>query len=177
MFIKKIIYLSVILYTTSICAHSNKMGTITGESIHLKTINHSFSGSIKNKIILGYKKHGSFVSELTTIDSDKKSVSLFKFSPEKIFSGVFITYENNIPIEHSVEFIKLIKEKNMFIISFDGINTNVFVEGEFNNGHFINPKYKMKYKEKNYSFKLNNSQACYGYSLHLIAMIMGSRIF
>jgi hypothetical protein len=177
MFIQKIICLSVLLYTTSLCAHSSKMGTITGEGIHLKTTNHSFSGAIKNRIILGYKKPGAFVSELTTLDNDKKTVSLFKFSQEKVFSGVFITYENNNPTEHSVEFIKLIKEKNIFIMSFDGTKTNVFVEAEFNNGHFINPTYKMQYKEKTYSFKLNNAQACYGYSLHLIAMIMGSRVF
>ncbi|MFK7823335.1 MAG: hypothetical protein AB8G05_04210 [Oligoflexales bacterium] len=157
-------------------AHPTTMGSISGEHISLQTIGHSFAGSIKDRIILGRKLPGQFISEIKIVDHDHESVSYFKSNNNNVFGGEINIRTADTSKTMQIEFVELVKEENRYTLKFDGKLTNVIVTADdFSDGHFINPEYTMEYKGEVHQFKLNG-QACYGYSLHLIAMIMGALI-
>ena len=156
-------------------AHPTTMGTISGENITMQTIGHSFAGSIKDRIVLGRKLPGQFVSEIRIIADDHESVSHFKHD-NNVFGGAISIPSTDSAKSVQVEFVELVKEENKYQMKFDGVLASVIVTADdFTNGHFINPEYTMEYKGETYQFKLEG-QACYGYSLHLIAMIMGALV-
>ena len=157
-------------------AHPTSMGTITGEHIALQTINHSFAGSIKNRIVMGRKLPGQFVSELKVLDHDHESITLFKSNESNTFEGILSVQSPHSSSSIHIEFVKLVKEESKYILRIDDNLVEVHVTADdFTDGHFINPEYKMEYEGEIYRFKLDG-QACYGYSLHLITMIMGASI-
>jgi hypothetical protein len=173
----KIIFV-ILLHSQTVLSHTSKLSKITGKKINLSTIGHSFAGSINNKMVLGYKQQGEFSSKLTTITNDTEQTSSFSYSESRIFSGNIKTLENGQEKIHTIKFIKLIKEDNIYQMSFDDNVVEVLVKSDdFRSGHFINPTYSMNYLGEDISFKLERGEACYGYSLHLIAMIMGSKVF
>lgn len=171
-------FLIIISLSLSMWAHPKKIGNIKGDHIQLRTIGHSFSGSINNKIVMGHKKPGTFESELRIIEEDHETVSHFKPLEDESFGGDLILKRNKQLEKHSIRLVKLVREENKYIMSFDGQLVDVFVEADsFENGHFINPKYSMNYQGQLISFKVEEGLACYGYSLHLITMIMGAFVF
>ncbi|MFK7873867.1 MAG: hypothetical protein AB8C84_12000 [Oligoflexales bacterium] len=174
---KKIAVLLLWFPSVVLFSHPMTLGDITGENLSLKTIQHSFAGSIKNRIVMGHKIQGQFVSELRILENDQEVVSVFQAEAGEKFGGVFTTSENGIEKAHNIQFIKIIKEEDKYIMSFDGVETSVFVNAEsFQNGHFVNPEYSMDLNGEHYSFRLEG-QACYGYSLHLISMIMSALVY
>ena len=159
-------------------AHPEKMTSIQGPQINLQTINHSFAGAIKHRMVMGYKKAGSFVSEISLLDRDRKSVSTFKVVDNNSFEGEFVTSGEGGLRKHTVKMLEFVREEDRFVFLFDGVPTDVYVTADaFTHGHFINPQYSMTYNGEQVSFKIEDGQACYGYSMHLIAMIMSAYIF
>ena len=170
--------LSSAMCGTILVAHPKKMTVISGPGIQLHSIDHGFAGSIKGRTVLGFKKHGSFKSEISIVENDRKAVSNFyKIQGEK-FGGSLILHGANGPRGHAVQMIEFVRDQGLFIFSFAGERVAVSVSAEaFEAGHYINPEYSMTYKGEEVSFKIENGQACYGYSMHLIAMIMSAYIF
>ena len=154
------------------------MVQITGSQIHLKSIHHSFAGSIKDRIVSGYKKAGRFESELTILENDRKYTASFKRSEHHHLSGQFLTIKDSEEQLHRIELLGLDRDTNTFTFRFGEKNYGIKVQAEdFQNGHFINPEYSMDFEGERVSFKLEGGQACYGYSAHLIAMIFPTYIF
>lgn len=168
-----------LFFSFSLFAHPEKLTTITGKNINLKTINHSFAGSIKKRMVQGFKKSGKFESEISILEKDQKFSATFKTLENKSFGGdLSLPGKNGQLISHSIRLTKFSREENEYLFNFDGKSVVVSVKAEdFKGGHYINPTYSMNYKGEDISFKLKNGEACYGYSAHLIAMIMGVYIF
>ncbi|NRA44189.1 MAG: hypothetical protein HRU09_04435 [Oligoflexales bacterium] len=157
-------------------AHPTVMGTISGENITLQTIGHAFAGSIKDRIIMGRKLPGQFVSEIKVIDHDRESVSYFKTNASSVFGGEIKVQSPSSSQSLAIEFVALDKPENKYTFKIGGKEAEIFVSADdFKNGHFINPEYTMTFEGETFQFKLEG-QACYGYSMHLIAMIMGAAI-
>ena len=174
---KKVLFFSL-FPCFQLFSHPIKMAKITGSQIKLETIGHSFAGSIKNRVVMGHKKAGQFVSELKIIEADQETVSFFSPTEKEKFSGDLHVLRGGQKETHSIKFIELNKEDHRYVMSFDHQVVDVFVKADsFKSGHFINPEYSMTYQGEKISFKLEGGAACYGYSLHLIAMIMGTRVF
>ena len=175
--IKKFMVLLVFI-SFSLFSHPKKLSSIKGEQIKLHTIGHSFAGVIKDRMVLGLKKPGSFISELKIIENDQETVSSFKPFAGKKFSGELVLLKEQARVKHKIEFLELIKKENIYRLKFDEETVDVFVKADdFRSGHFINPEYTMTYRGEEFSFKLQGGEACYGYSLHLITMIMAARVF
>lgn len=171
-----VLLLAFVIDFQRVHAHPTTMGTISGEQVKLQTIGHSFAGSIKHRIVLGRKLPGEFVSEIKIVDQDYESLTVFKHNNSQVFGGEIKIESPHAAKSLAVELIELRKNENTYVMSFNGLQSAVMVHADgFEDGHFINPEYSMEYLGKLYQFKLEG-QACYGYSLHLIAMIMGSLI-
>lgn len=162
----------------ALSAHPSHMGRISGTDVDLKTIGHSISGSVRDRLILGRKLPGAFESELRVLEHDQETVSRFFTDESGAFGGLLNLGTGEGARQHSVKFVSLRRDDNIFEMSFDGEVAEVLVTSEgFENHHFINPEYSMNFRGKSYSFKMEDGQACYGYSVHLITMIFGSLIF
>lgn len=165
----------------NLLAHPEKLTSVMGTNnqINLKTINHSFSGSIKNRMVQGFKKAGKFESELTILEGDKKYQGTFKNQEARFFGGeISLPTADGSLKTHTVRLVKFLREKDQFIFSFDKQEFVVSVKADkFEHGHYINPEYSMMLEGREISFKILEGEACYGYSAHLISMIMGAYIF
>ena len=171
-------FVFLVFLSSTTFAHPDKMTVISGKHITLQSIGHSFAGSIKNRIVSGFKKNGRFQSELTVLENDHKTVSLFQKNNSDPFGGYFILKNGISEKKYLIEFVDLIQQDNRFIFRFDGQTYDIYVAAEgFKNGHYINPEYFMYLNGEKISFKIQNGQACYGYSLHLISMIFPTYIF
>lgn len=159
-------------------AHPEKLTRITGEHVQLQSINHGFAGSIKKRLISGFKQKGSFIGQLAVIENDLETKSVFKFDDvSKKFGGELVLQGEQGLQKKSIYFEKVLREENKFVFYFDQELTEVSVNfDEFTRGHFVNPEYSMSFRGEEYSFKLEG-EACYGYSVHLITMIMGALVF
>lgn len=158
-------------------SHPTQMGNIVGQDIQLQTIEHGFSGSIKNRLVMGYKKSGEFTSILKILEDDVETTSIFTRTEGENFGGNLVLRSGDKTVEYAIKFIKLFRDENKYRISFNGEVIDVYVSAEsFANGHFINPKFSATYLGEQLAFKMQG-QACYGYSLHLITMIMSAAIF
>ena len=165
-------------YSSYLFAHSEKLTVISGDRIFLKSIHHSFSGSIKNRLVSGIKKKGQFESELTVIENDVKTVSVFKSMDKKSFGGTLKLGSGENQKNYLVEFVGLDRNKDIFSFRFHGKLYEVSVTADnFENHHYTNPKYSINVAGKVVSFQLQNGKACYGYSVHLISMIFPVYLF
>lgn len=177
MVIKRFLLVSA-FFSAAAFAHPEKMIKISGTRINLQSINHSFAGSIKNRVVSGFKKAGLFESEITVIEKDKKVMSTFKKDDSGVFGGTFVSSFKDDTKTHTVAFLDLDRDKNIFTFSFDSVSYPILVEADdFKGNHYINPTYSMMHEGEKVSFKLDGGEACYGYSVHLISMIFSAYIF
>ena len=162
-------------------AHPSQMGDIVGTNIQLRTIGHAFSGSIKDRVVMGFKKRGMFVSELRIIEGDQEALSEFRAKQGGGFGGQLMLRDPEQLDQlqaHRIELIELVKADNIYVMRFGDRRVEVRVEAEaFENGHFVNPEFTAVVDDEVIRFQMTNGKACYGYALHLITMIMGAAIF
>lgn len=169
---------AIFLICTTLNAHPSRMTEIRGTKVELKTINHSMAGQINGLIVSGLKKNGRFESELTVIDRDKKFTSTFKRSQNGKLGGTITIVENGIHQSYHLELKEIDTNQNTFVYKVGDKEINVFVTADdFKDGHFINPEYTSQINGETISFKIFDGQACYGYSSHLIAMILSAYLF
>ena len=177
MLIKRFLLVSALFGATAL-AHSEKMTTITGHNVGLRTINHSIAGSVRHRLISGFKINGAFESKVTIIENDQETSSYFKKNGSNILMGTVTLLNGSSFKEHNVSLKSYLSKEEAFVFFFDNVEYKIFVKADsFHNGHFVNPSYSMLYKGKMISFKLEEGSACVGYSAHLIAMIMPLMIF
>ena len=171
---------AALLWTMCLSAHPKKMTNIVGQGVELKTINHSFSGRIKNRLVTGFKKKGLFESELSIIEDDHKTTAVFKRQSHRLgqFGGI-VSFGRGVNIrQHDVEFVSFDPERDVFVFRFDNEDREIQVLADrFEDGHYVNPEYRMTVDQKVLSFKVQDGQACRGYSMHLIAMVFSLLLF
>lgn len=180
MMIKRFLLVSALLgASTTALSHSETMTRITGKGISLSTINHSFSGNIGNRLVLGFKKHQAFESQLQIIENDKQTQASFKENENTgVFEGVLSLQDGHQYENHRIQYSHYDKESSELVFLFDGKKRHIAITSEgFEGHHFLNPEYHLSYQGKDYSFKLEEGSACLGYSIHLISMIFPLLIF
>jgi len=96
------------------------MADIRGDSIQLRTIGHTISGSVKNRLILGRKLPGQFHSEITIIENDQKSVASFSKNEDGSFGGVVTLPSSSEDKKYNIVFKVLDRDRNTFVVDFDG---------------------------------------------------------
>ena len=159
----------------------NSLTTIQGENLHFHSVDHGFSGHIGNALVFGAFDHDSFSSKLTVYQNDTLSVGSFKKFEDRLKGGILPhsldDWSSEMPLV-SVEVLELDKETNEFVIKInDHIQTVKIRAEDYKNRHFINPVYSTTMESgEEFSFRLNG-QACYGYSAHLITMIVGASAY
>ena len=146
--------LAATLYGSIAFTHPQKITSISGKGIHLQSIDHSFAGSINNRIVSGFKKPGQFESELSILENDQKTIATFKRSDSKPFGGKLVlnkkTHKNI-----KLNLLSLSEKENRFVFRFDNEVYNIYVTADdFKQGHYINPTYSMQFEGETISFKL-----------------------
>ena len=101
---------------------------------------------------------------------------------DKVFAGTLSHPDKEGSLaQFKVKLVSFNREKDEYLMHFSNGEKSeeavVKVRADaFEHGHYINPEYSMIYKGQKFSFKINNGEACYGYSAHLIAMIFSALI-
>ena len=104
------------------------------------------------------------------------------FSKNATFSkkrdGIGGTIEHKTATGEKISKLKLLKiNQTEQSIEFSHNGKSILVEIEadaYENNHFINPRYFANINGEKVSFAIKDGEACYGFSTHLIFMIMGS---
>lgn len=156
-------------------SHEYKMTSIVGTNIKLEAAGHGFAGSVNDKLIFGRKIEGQFVSRLEVLAKNHNQSVSFQMK-DNVFQGdISSTTDNGDIVVHQLTFTDLDRNSNTYSLKFDEQEIEVQVTADkFENGHFINPRYETEVNGEKISFKILDGQACYGYSLHIIFMILGS---
>ena len=176
MLVKRFLLVST-FFTTCAFAHTHKTVNISGTDMQLRSYGHAFSGSIGKLMVQGFKKKGTFESELSIIQNDEKTISHFKKGASSLEGELKLETKNHTSPK-TVQFLGLDRDKNTFNFLFGKELYQVEVKADkFEGGHFFSPEYSLTHKDKKVSFKLEGGEACYGYSAHLIAMIFSTYIF
>lgn len=166
-----------LLVLTSI-AHAGEddhpMSIITGDGIHIFTKGHTIAGKVKDKIIFGDVSTDGHKESSLTIKDDHSIIKTKFTNSNGSWGGILINNSKTM----SVKLVKLDSSIPAFIISVSGKEYTVRVEAEdFQNNHFIKPTYILETADGEVSVKMQEGQACYMYSLHLIFMIYGTYLF
>lgn len=166
----------LLLFMSMVGAHASddhSLSTIQGTSIDLKVYDHAFAGSIKDFVVFGVLDEESFVSELI-MRKDGQTIKSEFSKKDNQMGGTIRHWVDSKELVTSIRFIKLVKEENKLLFQANDKEFPVFITSEgFANNHFENPTYRVVINEKEISFTLKG-KACFGYSLHLIFMIIGA---
>ena len=78
----------------------------------------------------------------------------------------------------TIEFIRIDKEQQVIILKLNDKEINIEIQADRIEGkHFINPRYIVNLEnQEEIMIKMDNSQACYGCSLALMYIIIGSYV-
>lgn len=147
---------------------------LKGTNIDLKLYDHAIAGSIKNFVIFGYKKEGKFESKLQM----KRDGQVIEATFSKNRDGIGGTIGHKTATGTKTSILKLLKinpTEQTIEISHNEKNILVEIEADaYENNHFINPRYYANINGEKVRFSIKDGEACYGFSTHLIFMIIGS---
>ena len=159
------IILSLILSTAAI-ANEHPMTVITGPGIDLKAYDHAIAGSINGTLVFGNKDEGKFESELIVKKDGELIRTIFKKDATRV-GGTIRT--------STMEFVSADQKEQTLLFRINSKDLTVRVTADaFRDGHFFNPTYTTEFDGKKIEFHFVNGQACYGFSIHLVFMIVGA---
>ena len=170
-----LVAISVMLASLSVFAEEHSLSTIKGTQIDLKTYDHAIAGSIKNFLVWGYVDEETFSSELIMRRDEQIVKAVFKKAEDGAIGGVIRHTVDNQVKETSLYFVRVVKEENKLILKINGQEVVVAISGPLNNGHFVNPTYTAVINGETVSYALEG-EACYSFSFHLAAMILGAYV-
>jgi len=153
-------------------AEEHQHGTIEGEKIHLKTFDHAFAGELNRAVAFGEMNHEAFTSELKIRKYGQTIKAVFEKQGQEI--GGKIEFDRDGARQSmAVKFVGLDQENQTITLEIAGEQAVVQITAdEFVDNHFIHPTYATTYKGEEIKFSFSG-KACYGYSLHLLMMILG----
>jgi hypothetical protein len=168
--------LSTILFLVSFYAHSSEhaMTNFRGGDVELKSYDHGVAGSVREAIIFANNDEEKGITKFIAKKDGKIINAEIKTQTNGSF-GTFFDYttmqgENKII---SVTFKSLDREKNKYLFIVNGKEITISVKADdFKNNHYINPQYDFQFEDKVLSVKMENGEACYNFSAHLIAIVL-----
>lgn len=164
------------ILSSAISEENHPLGKISGKAIDLKTHDHAIAGAIKNFVVWGFVNEETFSSELIMRKDAQIIEAVFKKSDEGKLGGVIRHTVGETEKTTEIIFAGIDKEKNLLLLKVNGKDTVVEIKAEkFDSGHFINPTYSTVYNNEPISFKMEGD-ACYGFSIHLVFLIIGAYI-
>lgn len=168
-------FLTVGLFVvSSALADDHSLTRITGTQIDLKAYDHAIAGSVRDFVIFGNKDEGTFSSELT-MKRDGELVRATFSKKEGYIGGVIEHGKDHAQRVTRVELVKVNTQQQTITVRVNGKDIVVQITADgFQNDHFINPKYRAVIDGEVVEFQMERGQACYGFSTHLIFMILGA---
>jgi hypothetical protein len=185
----KLILILSMLLSSFVFADDHHLTTLTGTQINLQAYDHAIAGSIKDYLIFGNKDESTGKSEL--IIKKNGMVTRANFGMNEGQFGGHVLYSkleqdaegNTVLLTETFHFYLSEINKNEQTITLNLHKQNgtekIVVKisaDDFRNNHFINPEYSTVINGEEIKFKLNDGQACYNFSTHLITMILASHL-
>lgn len=158
-------------------ASENTSGKLSGDQIELFEKAHTFAGSILDTPVFGVFQEDPF-GAVVQIRKGSKTLNLNLVAKEKHYSGTVIeTNRDGTEIKTTVSFNKIQKlgeTAAILKLEIDGQPLDVHVEANtFLHGHFQGPKFEAVLGERKITFTFTG-QSCFGYSINLAMMVLGS---
>lgn len=172
---KKLLFL-VLIISSFAFAEEHNLTNFKGGDIDLKAYDHAVAGSAKDFLIFASKNEETGISTFTAKKEGKIITTEIKKQSDGTF-GTSFNYVTNSGEEKSIAVTlkSLDKIENKYVFTMNGKDVSVLVKADdFRNNHFINPQYNFDFGDKQLSVKMENGQACYNFSAHLIAFILTS---
>ena len=154
-------------------ASEHPLSTLTGTDIDLRVYDHALAGSIEDFVFFGQKLEGKFESEMTIRKRGHVARATFKQTGRGI-GGVVTAQSPERETKTDVILGAIDGTAQTITVSINGVDSVVTITADgFENDHFINPTYSFTLAEKSYEMTLQG-QACYGFSAHILMMILGA---
>ncbi|MGB0454318.1 MAG: hypothetical protein ACPGJV_11460 [Bacteriovoracaceae bacterium] len=159
-------------FSLSAADDHHPMTKMTGPSVDLSSVGHTIAGRIGDKLIFGdVSSQGGHKSSEVTLKYDGQDIKATFANNGGAWGGELKTIQKT----QKVEFSRIDKSIPAYFIKVDGVEYKVRVDSDdFKNNHFINPTYTLELNGQDVAVKMENGQACWMYSLHLIFMIFGT---
>lgn len=153
-------------------AHEHRIGTVRGLGIELKIGDHAVAGSIGEAVVFGEKLQNG--ATVIIKQNGHRSVADFVKS-ESGYGGIFRSPVSGVLRETHLEFVGIDSGRSLIHMRMNGRPFEVAVSAEkFEDNHFTNPTYSAEIDGRKVEFSLADAQACYGFSVQLVFMVMGS---
>lgn len=171
---KKVVLFALLLTSLFAFAEDHNLTNFKGGDIDLKAYDHAVAGSAKDFLIFASKNEETGISSFTA----KKNGKIISTEIKKQTDGTFGTTFNYVTNEGEEKSISVVlksldKVENKYVYMMNGKEVVISVKADdFRNNHFINPQYNFEFGDKQLSVKMENGQACYNFSAHLIAFIL-----
>ena len=153
-------------------AHEHSIGNISGPGIDLKVGDHAIAGSIGKSIVFGDK---AGAGSTLILKSEGHSVTSSFAKDGSTFAGIIRSDVEGVAKETRIEFVSVDQVQKTITMKANGTPFTVTISSErYENNHFIDPAYSTEINGEKISFAMTGAQACYGFSTHLIYMIVGA---
>ncbi|OFZ20662.1 MAG: hypothetical protein A2X94_04075 [Bdellovibrionales bacterium GWB1_55_8] len=170
---KLLIAILALSFSSVVMAEDHPIATITGTGIDLKTYDHAIAGSIRDFLVWGFVDEATFSSELIMRRDGQIVRANFKKDGDKI-GGVIQQQIDGKSRETAIYLKGINKEQKALLLEIAGEPVTVTIQfDKIENDHFINPVYTATIRGETVSFRLEGD-ACYGFSFHLAALILGA---
>ncbi len=171
---KSIVMLLCLFLSFSLLADDHSLSSIKGTNIDLKVYDHAIAGSIKDFVVFGNKDEETFTSELIM----KKHAQVMRTTFGKLadgFGGTISHSSDGVLVNTEIRLKKIDPAQQQITMTAGGKDYVVQISADdFQNNHFINPSYQTDVDGQAVEFKMEKGEACYGFSSHLIMMILGA---
>ncbi len=164
--------MAVLMISFSVVAEEHPLSTIQGTGIDLKNYDHAFAGSVDDFVVWGFLDEPTFTSELIVRKYGQTIKTTFSRGENTIGGNIaYKVEEQDRNIEITV--LGVDPQERIIKLAIAGEAVNVKIEGDYANGHFINPHFStmMNGREINYTLE---GEACFGMSMHYAMMILGA---
>lgn len=173
---KKLVLITLLLLSSflTFAEEDHNLTNFKGGDIELKAYDHGVAGSVKEFIIFASQDEETGISTFIA----KKDGKVINAEIKKQANGTFGSSFNYVTTEGetkniAVTFKELNKVENKYIFTMNGKEVVIFVKADdLRNNHYINPQYDFQFDNKQLSVKMENGQACYNFSAHLIAILL-----
>lgn len=165
------------LASVAVFAGEHQATTISGTNIDLMMVDHMISGTINGNLVQGSMDEATFTSQLYLRKDGMIIGADFKKSENRM-GGIIHHATKDASFTTIMELDRIDQEKSLIVIRANNREIPVTITAEgFANGHFKNPTFTADLgRGQTMTFKINDGQACYGFSTHLIFMIVGAYI-
>lgn len=155
-------------------AEDHALTNIRGTQIELKSYDHAIAGAVKDFVIFGNKDDATGTSELQIKNYGQVIKTVFGQTGYGL-GGTIESVRNGTKVETTL-FLKnvdMTRQTITLVANNREIEVKISSEG-FSQGHFKNPTYSTVIDSKEVTFSMEKGEACYGFSAHLLMMILGA---